>query len=61
MQEYSVKIKVIPNNIKKTISEYSNQNLKLVGYKKVSKYHIVPIIQFPDKKRIWILTEEIKY
>nr|YP_009393338.1 cytochrome b6-f complex subunit PetP [Symphyocladiella dendroidea]ARW61900.1 cytochrome b6-f complex subunit PetP [Symphyocladiella dendroidea] len=61
MQEYLIKIKFIPNNINKTIIVNSNPNLKLVGYKKISRYHIIPIIQFPNKKRIWLLTNEIKY
>nr|YP_010851250.1 cytochrome b6-f complex subunit PetP [Aphanocladia delicatula]WGH14260.1 cytochrome b6-f complex subunit PetP [Aphanocladia delicatula] len=59
MQRYLVKIKFIPNNIKKKISEKLYKSLKFVGYKKISKDHIVPIIQFSNKKRIWILIKEI--
>nr|YP_009398076.1 cytochrome b6-f complex subunit PetP [Gredgaria maugeana]ARW67262.1 cytochrome b6-f complex subunit PetP [Gredgaria maugeana] len=59
MQRYLVKIKFIPNNIKKRISEKLYKNLKFVGYKKISKDHTIPIIQFLNKKRIWILMKEI--
>nr|YP_010850854.1 cytochrome b6-f complex subunit PetP [Lophurella mutabilis]WGH13675.1 cytochrome b6-f complex subunit PetP [Lophurella mutabilis] len=41
------------------MKEKPYKNLKFVGYKKISKYHIMPIIQFPNKKRIWLLKEEI--
>nr|YP_009399538.1 cytochrome b6-f complex subunit PetP [Dictyomenia sonderi]ARW69144.1 cytochrome b6-f complex subunit PetP [Dictyomenia sonderi] len=60
MKKHLINIKFIPNNIKK-VSEKSHKNLKFVGYKKISRYHIIPIVQFPNKKRIWLLREEIKY
>nr|WGH12876.1 cytochrome b6-f complex subunit PetP [Echinothamnion sp.] len=59
MKKYLVKIKFIPNNIKKKVNEKSYNNVKFVGYKKISKYHFIPIIQFPNNKRIWVLRKEI--
>nr|YP_010850458.1 cytochrome b6-f complex subunit PetP [Lophurella caespitosa]WGH13271.1 cytochrome b6-f complex subunit PetP [Lophurella caespitosa] len=59
MQKYLVKIKFIPNNIKKKFNEKPYKNLKLVGYKEISRNDIMPIIQFSNKKRIWLLKEEI--
>nr|YP_010851646.1 cytochrome b6-f complex subunit PetP [Echinothamnion hystrix]WGH14656.1 cytochrome b6-f complex subunit PetP [Echinothamnion hystrix] len=59
MQKHLVRIKFIPNNIKKKLNEKLYKNLKFVGYKKISKHHIIPIIQFPNKKRIWLLKKEI--
>nr|WGH13074.1 cytochrome b6-f complex subunit PetP [Echinothamnion sp.] len=59
MQRYLVKIKFIPNNIKKKINEKLYKNLKLVGYKKISQDHTIPIIQFSNKRRIWLLNREL--
>nr|YP_010851052.1 cytochrome b6-f complex subunit PetP [Aphanocladia stichidiosa]WGH14063.1 cytochrome b6-f complex subunit PetP [Aphanocladia stichidiosa] len=59
MKKYLVKIKFIPNNIKKKFNEKLCKNFKVVGYKEISKSYMIPIIQFPNKKRMWLLQEEI--
>lgn len=45
-------------NIK--ITQYIYQTGKIVGYKKIYNNMIVPLIQFKDLTRIWILPNEIK-
>nr|ARW60635.1 cytochrome b6-f complex subunit PetP [Polysiphonia sp.] len=61
MNNYLMKIRFIPNKIKRNINEHSYNKLRFVGYKKISKYCNVPIIQFSNKKRIWLLSPEIMY
>jgi len=45
-------------NIK--ITQYIYQTGKIVGYKKIYNNMIVPLIQFKDSTRIWILPNEIQ-
>ena len=61
MKKNIVLIKNIPHKIKKKFTCYSYKPLILVGYKQVSTKYKTPIIELPDKKRIWVLKYEIKY
>lgn len=60
MNKCSIHINNIPNNIKNKIAQYIYQKPCLVGYKKISSKHKVPIIQLKDSTRIWMLKKEIK-
>ena len=55
-----IKIKLIPENIKQEINKNLYNKLTLVGYKKISNKHIVPLIEITNKYRIWVLISEIK-
>nr|YP_009397672.1 cytochrome b6-f complex subunit PetP [Dipterosiphonia australica]ARW66858.1 cytochrome b6-f complex subunit PetP [Dipterosiphonia australica] len=58
MQKHAIKIKFIPNKI---INANQYRNLKFIGYKQITKYHIGLIIQLSNKKRVWILKYEIAF
>nr|YP_009394159.1 cytochrome b6-f complex subunit PetP [Rhodomela confervoides]ARW62721.1 cytochrome b6-f complex subunit PetP [Rhodomela confervoides] len=60
MNQYWISLKIIPNKISKKIIKHVYDNLKVVGYKQISHRYKVPIIQFPDKRRVWVLKYEIK-
>nr|YP_009396836.1 cytochrome b6-f complex subunit PetP [Ophidocladus simpliciusculus]ARW66022.1 cytochrome b6-f complex subunit PetP [Ophidocladus simpliciusculus] len=57
----SVNIIKAPLKIKAKIVQYMYKKLNFIGYKKLSNKHKIPILQLPDKKRIWMLKSEIKY
>nr|WMP11866.1 Cytochrome b6-f complex subunit PetP [Laurencia australis]WMP12077.1 Cytochrome b6-f complex subunit PetP [Laurencia australis] len=40
---------------------YLYKPIFLAGYKEISTEYKTPIIELPDKKRIWVLKYEIKY
>lgn len=56
-----VKIISIPTAMQFYISKYINHqaNIKIIGYKINKKFIKIPIIEFEDKTRIWILFNEI--
>lgn len=60
MKRNLVNIKLIPQNIKEEINKHLQDKLMLVGYKKISNKHIVPIIEISNKYRLWVLINEIK-
>nr|YP_010951996.1 Cytochrome b6-f complex subunit PetP [Laurencia obtusa]WMP12935.1 Cytochrome b6-f complex subunit PetP [Laurencia obtusa] len=61
MKKQIIKIQKIPHNIKKKIIWYLYKPVFLAGYKEISTKYKTPIIELPDKKRIWVLKYEIKY
>nr|YP_009392083.1 cytochrome b6-f complex subunit PetP [Periphykon beckeri]ARW60431.1 cytochrome b6-f complex subunit PetP [Periphykon beckeri] len=58
-KKYLIKINFIPNSIKKKINEYLQKKLKFVGYKQISTNQMIPILEFPNKQRIWIIKKEV--
>ncbi len=50
----------MPSQINIKIAQYIYQTGKIVGYKKIYNNMIVPLVQFQDLTRIWILPNEIK-
>ena len=61
MKKYAINIKFIPKNIKYKVTERSLNKLKFVGYKQITHNCVIPLIQLPNKKRIWLLKQEIIY
>jgi len=59
MNKHTVNVKSIPKNIKKRITKYLYGKIILVGYRKVTNNYKTPIIEFPNKTRIWVLEYEI--
>lgn len=55
-----VNIKLIPQNMKQKMNKHLHSKLTLVGYKKILNKHIVPIIEIPNKHRVWVLISEIE-
>nr|YP_009654397.1 cytochrome b6-f complex subunit PetP [Pleurostichidium falkenbergii]QCH39684.1 cytochrome b6-f complex subunit PetP [Pleurostichidium falkenbergii] len=41
------------------MSEHLYREVKFVGYKKVSDYHVLHIVELANKERIWLLKYEI--
>lgn len=60
MRKHTIKIENIPRKIKKRIRKYLHEKIILVGYRKVTNNYKTPIIELPDKTRIWVLGYEIK-
>nr|YP_009398282.1 cytochrome b6-f complex subunit PetP [Thaumatella adunca]ARW67468.1 cytochrome b6-f complex subunit PetP [Thaumatella adunca] len=60
MNRYLINIKFIPKKIKLEIIKNIYCDLQIVGYKKIHNGYKIPIVQFPNKKRIWILNYEIQ-
>ena len=61
MKKRIITIQKIPHNIKKKIIWCLYKPIFLAGYKKISTKYKTPIIELPDKKRVWVLKYEIKY
>nr|ARW68735.1 cytochrome b6-f complex subunit PetP [Palisada sp.] len=61
MKKNIVLINNIPYKIRKKILWYLYKPIILVGYKQIYNEYKTPIIELPDKKRIWVLKYEIKY
>lgn len=61
MKKRIIKIQKIPHNIKKKIIWCLYKPIFLAGYKEISTKYKTPIIELPDKKRMWVLKYEIKY
>lgn len=60
MRRNLVNIKLIPYNIKQEVDKHLHNKLSLVGYKKISSKHILPIVEVSNKYRIWVIISEIK-
>lgn len=60
MNKHTVNIKNIPKKIKKRITKYLYEKIILVGYKQVTRNYKTPIIELPNKTRIWVLEYEIE-
>ena len=61
MKRQIILITNIPFNIKNMFTRHIHKKVFLAGYKKTYKSYKTPIIELPDKKRIWMLKYEIKY
>ena len=55
----AIRFKQMPYYINTKILYYLNQTGYIVGYKKIYKNITVPIIEFKDFTRIWMLPNEI--
>lgn len=60
MKQYLVNIHVIPIKTKLKIINYINNKSYIVGYKKINSNYKVPIIEFKDYTRVWMLNNEIE-
>nr|ARW68328.1 cytochrome b6-f complex subunit PetP [Chondria sp. (in: red algae)] len=60
MNKTKVNIDSIPQKIKKRITKHLYKKILLVGYKQFSTKCKTPLIEFPNKARIWVLIYEIK-
>nr|QCI04129.1 cytochrome b6-f complex subunit PetP [Antithamnionella ternifolia] len=55
----SITYKPISNKINSQILYYKNKSGYIIGYKNIYNGNKVPIVQFKDFTRIWILPKEI--
>nr|ARW60229.1 cytochrome b6-f complex subunit PetP [Laurencieae sp.] len=61
MKKHIVNIKTIPSTLKTKLISSIYKKIFLAGYKKISSQYKTPIIELPNKKRMWVLKYEIKY
>ena len=52
-------IKFIPNSIKKLMINEIHHQIKFTGYRNVSQYYKLRVVEFSNKKRMWFLEYEI--
>nr|YP_009393953.1 cytochrome b6-f complex subunit PetP [Polysiphonia sertularioides]ARW62515.1 cytochrome b6-f complex subunit PetP [Polysiphonia sertularioides] len=55
-----MRIKLIPNRIRKLIRRNKKSLLEIKGYKKVSNCKKILLIEVINKNRIWLLEKEMK-
>nr|YP_009944620.1 cytochrome b6-f complex subunit PetP [Osmundea sinicola]QFR99914.1 cytochrome b6-f complex subunit PetP [Osmundea sinicola] len=60
MNKKIIKINKIPFRIKNKLIFFLYTQKILVGYKQICNKYKTPIIELPDKKRIWMLKYEVK-
>lgn len=60
MNKRIITIDKIPFKIKNKIIFFLYNQKFLVGYKEIYNTYKTPIIELPDKKRIWMLKYEVK-
>nr|YP_009399950.1 cytochrome b6-f complex subunit PetP [Tolypiocladia glomerulata]ARW69769.1 cytochrome b6-f complex subunit PetP [Tolypiocladia glomerulata] len=54
-----MRIKLIPNKIKKIFKIHEMTKLRKIGYKYISKMNKIQMIELHDKNRLWILIQEV--
>nr|QCI08055.1 cytochrome b6-f complex subunit PetP [Plumaria plumosa] len=59
MIKKSISIKNIPIKVHYKIIKYIYKNITIVGYMNINHNIKIPIIEFQDYTRIWILPDEI--
>nr|ARW69903.1 cytochrome b6-f complex subunit PetP [Polysiphonia teges] len=52
-------MKLIPQIIRILIANELYRETKLIGYRKVSKYYKIRVVEFSSKKRMWFFKHEI--
>ena len=57
----TVRIIAINNKTNTNIIHYLHTTGIIVGYKIFNQQYLIPIIEFKDYTRIWMLTKEIKF
>nr|ARW63756.1 cytochrome b6-f complex subunit PetP [Chondria sp. (in: red algae)] len=60
MNHITITINNIPSKIKERIIKHFFKKISLVGYKKISTQCKIPVIEFSNKTRIWVLKHEIE-
>ncbi len=61
MQHKLISLKIFPKKIQKILYERSNTDFNLIGNNNVSQYYKIPVVQFQNKERSWLLKHEIRY